>query len=88
MAQAARARTSPRGPRRASPYEGNELAVIAHGQVVLLRDGEAAFDEVDALQVATGMESPRGWSGDAVYLRLDAQRLFTYARDPERYGTA
>ena len=39
-------------------------------------------------QVAAGKESPRGWSGDAVYLRLDAQRLFTYAREPERYGTA
>jgi hypothetical protein len=51
-------------------YEGNDLAVIAHGQV------------------AAGKESPRGWSGDAVYLRLDAQRLFTYAREPERYGTA
>jgi hypothetical protein len=43
------------------------------------------FGEVDALQAESGAESPREWSGDAVYLRLEADRLFTYAREPERY---
>jgi hypothetical protein len=89
VAQAARARHLAARPAASlTYYEGNDLAVIAHGQVALLRDGDPAFDEVDALQVQAGMESPRGWSGDAVYLRLDAQRLFTYAREPARYGTA
>jgi hypothetical protein len=89
VAQAARARHLAARPAASlTYYEGNELAVIAHGHVVFLRDGDPAFGEVDALQVAAGKESPRDWSGDAVYLRLDAQRLFTYARDPARYGTA
>ena len=64
------------------------LAVIAHGQVSVLRDGDPAFDELDELQVQAGRKSPRGWSGDGVYLRLVAATLFTYAREPGRYGTA
>jgi hypothetical protein len=34
------------------------------------------------------MESPRGWSGDAVFLHLQPERLFTYASDPTGYGSA
>ena len=55
--------------------------MIAHGQVAIVDAADPAFDELDVVQVAAGMESPRGWSGDAVYLRLEADRLFTYARD-------
>ena len=35
--------------------------------------------ELDALQVEAGNQSPTRWQGDAVFLRLDADRLFTYA---------
>jgi hypothetical protein len=60
--------------------------VIAHGQVAVVPDGDPAFDELDALQVAAGMKSPREWSGDGVYLGLEAATHFTYARDPTRYS--
>ena len=82
VAQAARARHLARRPAASLAYfEGNDLAVVAHGDVAIVPDGDPAFDELDELQVAAGMESPRGWSGDAVYLRLEADRLFSYARD-------
>jgi Pyridoxamine 5'-phosphate oxidase len=82
IAQAARARHLAQRPAASLTYfEGNDLAVIAHGRMTVVSDGDPAFDELDELQVNAGMESPRGWSGDAVYLRLDADRLFTYARD-------
>ena len=69
-------------------FEGNDLAVIAHGQAAIVDAADPAFDELDALQVAAGMESPRGWSGDAVFLRLEPERVFTYASEPTRYGSA
>jgi len=88
IAQAARARHLAQRPAASLTYfEGNDLAVIAHGQVAIVDGADPAFDKLDVLQVAAGMESPRGWSGDAVYLRLEPERLFTYARDPARYGT-
>ena len=87
VAQAARARHLARRPAASLTYfEGNDLAVIAHGQVAVVPAGAPAFDEIDALQVAAGMQSPREWSGDGVYLRLQAATLFTYARDPARYS--
>jgi hypothetical protein len=89
IAQAARARHLAQRPAASLTYfEGNDLALIAHGQVAIVDAADPAFDELDAVQVAAGMESPRGWSGDAVYLRLEPERLFTYARDPTRYANA
>ncbi len=87
IAQAARARHLAQRPAASLTYfEGNDLAVIAHGRVAIVDAADPAFDELDALQVAAGMESPRGWSGDGVYLRLEPAALFTFARDPTRYG--
>jgi Pyridoxamine 5'-phosphate oxidase len=89
VAQAARTRHLLARPAASLTYfEGNDLAVIAHGHVTVIADGDPAFGELDALQVAAGKESPTGWSGDAVYLRLAAETLFTYAREPQRFGTA
>jgi hypothetical protein len=86
VAQAARSRHLAQRPAASLTYfEGNDLAVIAHGQVAIVPDGDSAFDELDALQVASGNESVRGWSGDGVYLRLEPTTLFTFARDPARY---
>jgi Pyridoxamine 5'-phosphate oxidase len=89
VAQAARSRHLAQRPAASMTYfEGNDLAVIAHGEVAIVPTGDGAFDELDALQVASGKESVRGWSGDGVYLRLEPDRLFTYARDPARYAGA
>ena len=80
VAQAARTRhLAARPAASVTYYEGNDLAVIAHGGVVILERSDPAFDELDALQVQVGNESPTQWQGDAVFLRLDADRLFTYA---------
>ena len=79
VAQAARTRHLAARPAASiTYYEGNDLAVIAHGRVVILERSGPAFDELDALQVHLGNESPTQWQGDAVFLRLDADRLFTY----------
>jgi hypothetical protein len=56
------------------------MAVVAHGRVAIIDTTDPVFAELDAVQVETGNESPTEWQGHAVYLRLDADRLFTYAR--------
>jgi pyridoxamine 5'-phosphate oxidase-like protein len=81
VAQAARTRHLAARPAASLTYfEGTDMAVIAHGHVAIIDANDPAFAELDAVQVESGSESPTEWQGDAVYLRLDAERLFTYAR--------
>jgi hypothetical protein len=81
VAQAARTRHLAARPAASLTYfEGTHLAVVAHGHVAIIDTDDPAFAELDGVQVAAGDESPTEWQGDAVYLRLDADRLFTYAR--------
>jgi Pyridoxamine 5'-phosphate oxidase len=81
VAQAARTRHLVARPAASLTYfEGTHLAVVAHGQVAIIDTTNPAFAELDGVQVAAGNESPTEWHGDAVYLRLDADRLFTYER--------
>ena len=65
-------------------YDGNDLAIIAHGHAAIIADGEPDFAALEALQRATDGTSVRDW-GDGVYLRITATVLYTYARQPERY---
>jgi hypothetical protein len=81
VAQAARTRHLVARPAASLTYfEGTHLAVVAHGHVAIIDTTDPAFAELDGVQVAAGNESPTEWQGDAVYLRLDADRLFTYER--------
>jgi Pyridoxamine 5'-phosphate oxidase len=81
VAQSARARHVARRPGASVTYfEGTSLAVIAHGTAAIVGTDDADFEELETLQVAAGSQSPREWSGDGVFLRLDAERLFTYGR--------
>jgi Pyridoxamine 5'-phosphate oxidase len=81
VAQAARTRHLGARPAASLTYfEGTELAVVAHGRAAIVDEDDPAFAEVDALLLERGAQSPTEWQGKAVYLRLDADRLFTYAR--------
>jgi hypothetical protein len=81
VAQAARTRHLVARPAASLTYfEGTSMAVVVHGHVAVIDADDPAFAELDALQVQCGNESVNEWQGDGVYLRLDADRLFTYAR--------
>jgi Pyridoxamine 5'-phosphate oxidase len=81
VAQAARTRHLAARPAASLTYfEGTAMAVIAHGRVAIIDAGDPSFPELDGVQVECGGQSPTEWQGDAVFLRLDADRLFTYAR--------
>jgi len=87
VAEAARARHLERRPAASlTHFKGIDAAVIAHGQVQIIRAEDAEFPEIDAAQVKSGRESPREWDGHPVYLRLEPDTLYTYARHPERIG--
>jgi hypothetical protein len=66
-------------------YEGNDLAVIVHGRAVALGPDDPSFAELDALQREHG-ESPSEW-GEGIFLRVEADVLYTYASDPRRYSS-
>jgi pyridoxamine 5'-phosphate oxidase-like protein len=86
VAQAARARHLAARPAASLTYfEGIDLAVIAHGSATIIDTAHPGFAELDELQVQCGGSSVREWSGDGVYLRLDSDRIFTFAREPGRY---
>ena len=86
VAQAARARHLAKRPGASlTYYEGNELAVIVHGQAAAIAQGTPTFDELDEIQMQSGQQSPRAWAGDAVYLKVEASAVYTYASSPAAY---
>lgn len=62
-----------------SYYRGNELAVIAHGRAELLPPEHSEFGNLDALEKEHTGVSVLEW-GDGVYLRIEAEALYTFAR--------
>lgn len=60
-------------------YRGNDLAVIAHGRAEPLYRDHPDFGELDALEREHAGTSVLDW-GEAVYLRVDPQALYTFAR--------
>lgn len=70
-----------------SYYEGNDLAVIVHGSARCFGSEAPEFMEADALQRELTKSSVTQWGrpSDAVFLRVDAVRFYTFARYPERF---
>jgi pyridoxamine 5'-phosphate oxidase-like protein len=83
VARAARARHLSKRPSASLTYfEGNELALIVHGQAAIISENAPTFNELDEIQTSTGQQSPRQWEGDAIYLKINAATMYTYASDP------
>lgn len=81
VAEAARARHLARRPAVSLTYfQGEQLAVIAHGSARIISDGQEGFEELDAVQVEIGNRSTREWSGQGAYVRVDPAVLYTYER--------
>jgi pyridoxine/pyridoxamine 5'-phosphate oxidase len=66
-------------------YEGIDLAVLAHGRAEIIAATDPRFAELDETQVACGNQSVREWNGEGVYLHIEPESLYTYAREPDRY---
>lgn len=66
-------------------YEGDDLAIIAHGTAAVVTPEDDDFAPLEAMQRAASGESVRAW-GDGVYLRVAARTIVTFARFPERFA--
>jgi Pyridoxamine 5'-phosphate oxidase len=81
VAEAARTRHIAKRPGvSVTYYEGTDFAMIAHGNASIIGQDDPDFAELDGVQVESGGQSPTTWQGNAVYLRIEAESLYTYAR--------
>lgn len=86
VAESARARHLASRPSVSLTYfENDDLAVIVHGQAMIVGDDDPEFAKLDELQTGYGMQSPREWDGRAIYLRIQPTVIYTYAGEPDRY---
>ena len=82
VAESARARHLAKRPAASVTYfEGNSLAVIVHGTAASIDENQPEFTPVDELQMQFRSEGPRDWQGQAVYLRIEPNTIYTYARE-------
>ncbi|HEX5441374.1 MAG TPA: pyridoxamine 5'-phosphate oxidase family protein [Ktedonobacterales bacterium] len=85
VAEAARARHVAQRPAVSlTLFAGDGLAIIIHGAAVIVRPDVPEFAAVEQIQRESRGTSVREW-GDGVYLRIEADTCYTYARDPDRY---
>lgn len=66
-------------------YEGEEFAITAHGRAELMFAGHPEVAEIDGLFRGHYGGSAFDWSAEGVYVRVDADRFYTYSRTPERF---
>lgn len=83
--QAARVRHLRRQPAVSlTLFDGTDFAVIVHGQAVVLGEDTADFEALIEIQRSGQGETVRDW-GDGAFIRIDAEMIYTYAREPERF---
>ena len=83
--QAARVRHIRRQPALSlTLFEGIDLAVIVHGNAVVLVEGAPEFEALIDIQRSGQGETVRDW-GEGAFIRIDATAIYTYARFPERF---
>ena len=61
-------------------YEGRAMAVIVHGHAAAVAPGEEPFEEIEAIRRAAGGQSILEWSGDPIFLRVEPDVVYTYAK--------
>ncbi|QIN84910.1 pyridoxamine 5'-phosphate oxidase family protein [Rubrobacter tropicus] len=66
-------------------YGENDLAIIAHGRAEVLGRDHPEFPPLEDAFREPGGGSVLDW-GEGVYLRVEAEKTFTFARYPERFG--
>ena len=66
-------------------FEGEEVAVTVHGSAAVFRKGAPEIEEILAIMTEWYKGSPFDW-GDIVFIRIDPERMLTYAREPGQYS--
>ncbi len=88
VATAARTRHVIRQPAISFTYfQGNDLAIIAHGTATIIRPDHINFAALEALQRENSGHSVQEW-GEGVFLQVAPTMLYTFARQPDVYTNA
>ena len=66
-------------------FEGERFLINAHGPVTLMFKGHPDVGEIDAVFKDHYGGSAYDWSDDGAYVRLDADRFYTYSRTPNEF---
>ena len=66
-------------------FEGEKFLINAHGHAELMFSEHPDVKEIDAVFRAHYGGSAFDWSDEGVYVRLDADRFFTYSRTPREF---
>lgn len=67
-------------------FERDVLAIVVHGSAGLLEFGQADFRSVDEAFVAVYGGTPSSEEERSVYVRVEPETIFTYARDRAALG--
>lgn len=65
-------------------YQGNDVAVIVHGEAAVIPSNDAEFAALEAFQREMSGGSVREW-GVGVFLHINPRVIYTYARLPEQF---
>ncbi|MEO8456886.1 MAG: pyridoxamine 5'-phosphate oxidase family protein [Chloroflexota bacterium] len=64
-------------------YEGIDIAVIVHGRAGFVEPPDADFTDLYELQQETSGQNVRGWGENPLFIRVDPDVIYTFARIPE-----
>jgi len=67
-----------------SYYNANDLALVVHGHGEILAPDTLAFEALDEILKMENGKGVMDW-GDGIYIRLIADRFYTFARYPEQF---
>ena len=85
---AVRIRGLQKRPRASVAYfEGERFLINAHGHAALMFKGHPDVAEIDSIFHDHYGGSAFDWSDEGVYVRLDADRFYTYSRTPDAFET-
>jgi len=65
-------------------YQGNDVAVIVHGEAAVILSDGADFAALEAFQREMSGSSVQEW-GEGVFLHIIPRAIYTYARFPDRF---
>ena len=65
-------------------YQGKDVAVIVHGEALVIQSDHADFAALEAFQREMSGSSVQEW-GEGVFLHVVPRVIYTYVRYPDRY---
>src|SRR5947209_2112443 len=65
-------------------YQGNDVAVIVHGEASVIRPDDPNFAALEAFQREMSGSSVQEW-GEGVFLQITPRSIYTYVRFPDRH---